>query len=70
MMAARVFTFMPFTPVANVTGQPSMSVPLYWDSSGLPIGTMFTAPLGDEATLFQLAAQLEAARPWEPRRPG
>ncbi len=69
MMASRVFSYIPFTPIANVSGQPSMSVPLYWDSSGLPIGTMFTAPMGDEATLFQLAAQLESARPWAQRVP-
>jgi amidase len=65
----RVFAFIPFSPLANVTGQPSMSVPLYWNAAGLPIGTMFTARLGDEATLFRLAAQLEAARPWAARRP-
>jgi amidase len=66
---SRVFEFVPFSPVANVTGQPSMSVPLYWNTQGLPIGTMFTGRFGDEATLFRLASQLEAARPWRDRRP-
>jgi amidase len=66
---AEVFKFMPFTPLANVTGQPSMSVPLFWNDDGLPIGTMFTARLGDEATLFALAGQLERARPWADKRP-
>jgi len=65
----RVFTFMPFTPIANITGAPSMTVPLYWNRDGLPIGAMFTARFGDEATLFRLAAQLEEARPWRERRP-
>jgi amidase len=66
---SRVFEFVPFSPIANVTGQPSMSVPLYWNREGLPIGSMFTARFGDEATLFRLAAQLETARPWRERRP-
>lgn len=65
----QVYDFIPFTPLANVTGQPSMSVPLFWTEDGLPIGTMFTGRFGDEATLFQLAGQLERARPWKHRRP-
>jgi len=65
----RVFSFIPFTPLANVTGAPSMTVPLFWNAAGLPIGTMFTARLGEEATLLRLGAQLEAARPWAHRRP-
>lgn len=62
-------SFMPWTPVFNVTGQPATSVPLFWTDSGLPIGTHFVGRFGDEATLFQLAGQLERARPWSHRKP-
>ncbi|GGK28198.1 6-aminohexanoate-cyclic-dimer hydrolase [Caldalkalibacillus thermarum] len=65
----RGFHYVPFTPLANATGQPAMSVPLYWSSSGLPIGTHFIGRFGDEATLFRLAAQLEQAAPWSNRFP-
>ena len=61
--------FAPFTPLLNATGQPAMSVPLYWNRAGLPIGTQFVARFGDEATLFRLAAQLEEARPWREKKP-
>ncbi|MBO0861011.1 MAG: amidase [Chloracidobacterium sp.] len=61
--------FSPFTAVYNLTGQPSMSAPLHWTQDGLPVGVMFSARFGDEATLFRLAAQLEKAKPWAGRRP-
>ncbi|MEE8540053.1 MAG: amidase [Desulfobacterales bacterium] len=62
-------TFVPFTPICNVTGQPAMSVPLFWNQEGLPIGSHFVARFGDEATLFRLAAQLEETRPWKDKIP-
>ena len=62
----RVFNF---TPPYNVTGQPSLSLPLGLSQEGLPIGMMFTARYADEATLFRLAAQLEQAAPWSDRHP-
>ncbi|MBK9315936.1 MAG: amidase [Acidobacteria bacterium] len=61
--------FVPFTPICNGTGQPAMSVPLYWNDEGLPIGSHFIGRFGDEATLFRLAAQLETARPWAGKYP-
>ena len=58
-----------FTMVYNGTGQPAMSVPLHWSDGGLPVGVMFAGRFGDEATLYRLAAQLEAERPWKNKRP-
>ncbi|MGH7391841.1 MAG: amidase [Candidatus Rokuibacteriota bacterium] len=65
----RAAFFVPFTPLCNATGQPAMSVPTFWSTDGLPIGTHWVGRFGDEATLFRLASQLEAARPWADRRP-
>jgi len=65
----RVVAYAPFGQLANMTGVPAMSVPLAWSKSGLPIGVMFTARYGEEATLFRLAGQLEQARPWAHKRP-
>jgi len=66
--ADRIGKFVPYTGMFNMTGQPSMSVPLYWNDDGLPIGSMLTGRFGDEATLFQLAGQLERAQPWAQRK--
>jgi amidase len=57
-----------FTVVANVSGQPAMSVPSGWSESGLPVGMMYTARLGGEGLLYRLAGQLERERPWQGRR--
>ena len=64
----RVFDFVPFTPLANFSGLPAMSVPL-GEADGLPTGVQFVGRFADEATLFQLAAQLEQAAPWTGRQP-
>jgi amidase len=65
----QVFTYCPFTPLFNTTGQPAISLPLHWTADGLPVGVQFAARLGGEATLLQLASQIEAAAPWSARRP-
>jgi amidase len=61
--------YIPATSMFNMSGQPAMSVPLAWNSAGLPLGMMFAARFGDEARLFRLAAQLEQARPWKHKLP-
>lgn len=68
-LAAQTFEFIPWTPVFNVTGQPAMSVPLFWSKDNLPIGMHFVGRFADEETLFRLAGQLEQARPWKDRWP-
>jgi len=61
--------YMPGTSMFNMSGQPAMSMPLAWNAAGLPLGMMFAARFGDEATLFRLAAQLEQERPWKAKLP-
>jgi amidase len=65
----RSSTAFPFTPPFNITGQPSMSLPLWQSANGLPLAMMFTAKYADEATLFRLAGQLEKELPWKDRTP-
>jgi amidase len=61
--------FVPFTAQFNVSGQPAISLPLHWNSDGLPIGIQLVAAFGREDVLLRIAAQLERAQPWVDRRP-
>ncbi len=65
----QVFDWIPFTPLFNTTGQPAISLPLYWSPDGLPIGMQFAGKLNDEAMLIRLAAQVEEAAPWKDKKP-
>ncbi|MDA1310577.1 MAG: amidase family protein [Proteobacteria bacterium] len=65
----RVFHFSPFTVWFNTTGQPAMMIPLGRNADGFPIAVQAVARYGDEATLFRLAGQLEAAKPWFDHKP-
>lgn len=60
----RLVEWVAFTPLQNATGQPSISLPLAHSASGLPVGMMFSAAVGQDARLLQLAYELEEARPW------
>lgn len=68
-LAARIFSWIPFTPFANMTGQPSVSIPVYTSAAGLPVGAMFTARLHDDLALLRLAREFEERFPWRDRLP-
>jgi amidase len=65
----RIIKYVSYTPPANISGLPSMSVPLYWTAEDLPVGTLLTAGFGKDAQLLALAYELEAAQPWKNRWP-
>jgi amidase len=67
--ATRFSKFWGFTNLQNATGQPAISLPLFWNGENLPIGIQFVGRFGDELLLLQLASQLERAQPWFDRRP-
>ena len=58
-----------FTRAFNITGQPAISLPLSWNSAGLPVGVQLVAAYGREDLLINVAAQVEQARPWASRKP-
>lgn len=65
----RVLDYVQFTSLYNIVGAPAISLPLSMSTSGLPIGAMFGAKIGDEKTLLELSYELEAAAPWSGRKP-
>jgi amidase len=65
----RLWAFNPINVAYNASGQPAITLPLFWTAEGLPVGTMLGARMGGEATLLRVAAQLEAAQPWRNRHP-
>ena len=65
----RISKFVPFTSICNVTGQPAISIPLYWNAENITIGSHFIGKFGDESTLFNIAGQLEEIKPWKSRIP-
>jgi amidase len=60
---------LPFTPAFNVTGQPAVLLPLWWNGGGLPIGVQLAGLPAGEAVLIRASFQLEQVRPWQSRRP-
>jgi amidase len=65
----RLTAIMQYTAQFNVTGQPAISLPLWWNDAGLPIGVQLVAAFGREDLLIRIASQLETARPWIDRVP-
>ncbi len=60
----RLMDWVAFTPLQNATGDPAISLPLATSADGTPLGLMFAADAGREATLLELAFELEEARPF------
>ena len=66
---AALFDYVDYTPLHNLTGAPSVSLPLGMSADGLPIGSLFSAAQGADELLLTLAAELEEAAPWADRWP-
>jgi amidase len=66
---ARMGHMVTFTSPFDVTGQPAISLPLWWNDDRLPIGVQLIAAYGREDVLLRVASQLEATQPWAGHRP-
>jgi amidase len=62
-------SWVPFTILWNITGQPAASVPAGRSRDGLPLAVQLVGRPQDERTILSLAAQIEAERPWTDVRP-
>lgn len=69
VLIGRMFDWLDYTPLQNLSGTPAISLPLSWTPAGLPIGVMFAADRGQEEMLLSLAFELEQAQPWDGRWP-
>ena len=65
----RLLAYAQYTSIANIAGAPSLCLPLGQSADGLPIGTLFNAPVGAEGRLLALGYELEEAAPWRGRTP-
>ena len=59
----------PYTWPFNLTGHPAITIPCGWTAGGLPVGFQIVGPWHGERRILDLAARIEAARPWAERRP-
>ncbi|GAB16874.1 putative amidase, partial [Gordonia effusa NBRC 100432] len=65
----RVTAWVRYTPLQNITGEPSMSIPTGRSADGGHIGSLISAAHGDDATLLHLAYELDRIYPWHPPLP-
>ncbi len=63
-LMARLTRYAAFTPLANITGDPAISLPVACTENGLPVAVQLTAAHGAERTLLELAYEIEGERPW------
>lgn len=68
-LMARMYDYVAYTQLHNLTGAPAFSAPLGWSAGGAPVGVMAAAARGQDERLLQLAYQLEEAQPWAERWP-
>ena len=61
----RVREWSPYTSTFNITGQPSVSLPVHRTASGLPVGVQLVARFGREDLLVRVGAQLETEIGWD-----